>query len=618
MTQCLPQQSILSTEPATLVELLRQRALQEPDKLAYTFLIDGKVEGPKLTYAELDRLARAIGALLQQHVAQGERALLLYPQGLEVMAAFLGCLYAGTIAIPVPPPEANRLKRNLPRLVAIAKDAQASFVLTTGSILALLDEFREEIPEFGAMRWIDTEQVNLQLAEEWKDPEVTGEALAYLQYTSGSTSTPKGVTISHYNILFHCGNLQKACGYDSESVTITWMPYFHDYGLVEGLTVPLYNGHPCYVMSPFAFIKRPFHWLNALSRYKGTHSQAPNFAYDQCVRRVTPEQLAQLDLSSWQAAGNAAEPINPKVMEAFCEKFAPAGFKWSSFAPAYGLAEATLLVSTTPKGEEPVFLKVDAAALEQNRVVPTTKDDEMVRTLPGCGRLVCDTKVVIANPETMTECAPDQVGEIWVSDPSVAGGYWNRTEESNNTFRAYLADGRQDACPTGPFLRTGDLGFIHEGQLYIGGRIKDLIIIRGTNHYPQDIEWTVQQVHPALRPDYGAAFSVEINGEERLVVVQEVERQQQQNLDCDEVIASIRQAIAEQHELQVYGVVLAKPGNILKTSSGKIQRRACKASWLSGELEVLADWSENPTLTAKYRNLQAEVNSLLKQVQTTK
>lgn len=614
MTQCLQQPSISSTEPSTIVELLRQRASQQPEKLAYTFLIDGKVEGPKLTYAELDRQARAIGALLQQHQVRGERALLLYPQGLEVMAAFCGCLYAGVIAIPLPPPEAGRLKRTLPRLEAIVKDAQASIVLTTGGILSLLDEFREEIPEFRAIRWLDTEQVNLELAEEWKDPEITGEMLAYLQYTSGSTSTPKGVTISHGNIMFHCGNLQKACGYTPDSVTVTWMPYFHDYGLVEGLTVPLFNGHPCYVMSPFAFIKRPFHWLQAITRYKGTHSQAPNFAYDQCVRRVTPEQRAQLDLSSWVAAGNAAEPINPKVMEAFVKAFEPCGFRWSSYAPAYGLAEATLLVSTSPVTEEPVFLTVDGTALERHRIVPTTqKDDETVRTLPGCGRLVCDTKVIIANPDKMTKCAPDEVGEIWVSDPSVAGGYWNRPEESKETFQAYLADTGE-----GPFLRTGDLGFMHEGQLYIGGRIKDLIIIRGTNHYPQDLEWTVQQVHPALRPDYGAAFSVELNGEERLVVVQEVERQKQQDLECDEVIAAIRQAIAEQHELQVYGVVLAKPGNILKTSSGKIQRRACKSSWMSGELEVLADWSENPTLTAKYRNLQAEVNSLLKQVQTSR
>ncbi len=603
-------QNVATVEPATLVEVLRWRAINQPEQQAYTFLVDGKVAGESWTYKELDLKARAIGALLQQYQARGERALLLYPQGLEVLAAFCGSLYSEAIAIPVPPPEASRLKRNLPRLQAIAKDAQASLVLTTSGIISLVEELRSEIPEFQAMRWIDTAQVPQELAREWQEPALTKEQLAYLQYTSGSTSTPKGVMISHQNVLFHSANLNQACGYTPDSVTVTWMPYFHDYGLVEGLLQPLYNGTPCYVMSPFSFIKRPFHWLQAISRYRATHSQAPNFAYEQCVRRVTPQQQAQLDLSSWCAAGNAAEPINPKVMESFYETFAPCGFRWESFAPAYGLAEDTLLVSTSPKLSAPVFCTISTAAQEKNRVVEAKADsDGVVRTLAGCGRLVCQTKVAIAHPQNLTRCAVDEIGEIWVQDPSVAGGYWNRPEETQSTFQAYLTDTGE-----GPFLRTGDLGFIKDGELFITGRIKDLIIIRGTNHYPQDIEWTVQQTHPALRPDYGAAFSLLADGEERLVVVQEVERQHS-NLDSDEMIATIRQAIAEQHELQVYAVVLVKPGNILKTSSGKIQRRACQSSFLAGELEVWADWSENPQITAQFRHLQTQVNSLLAQVQ---
>lgn len=611
MTQSPSHPPISPIKTSTIVELLRWRSLQQPEQRAYTFLVDGKVEGSTLTYAELDRKARAIAALLQQHKVRGERVLLLYPQGLEVIAAFCGSLYGEAIAIPVPPPEASRLKRNMPRLQAIAKDAQASFVLSTSGIISTLEEFRESIPEFRAMHWIDTEQVSLELAEEWQEPALTGDMLAYLQYTSGSTSTPKGVTISHKNVMHHSAYLNKACGYAPDSVTVTWMPYFHDYGLVEGLIQPLYNGTPCYLMSPFSFIKRPFHWLQAITRYRATHSQGPNFAYDQCVRRVTPEQKAKLDLSHWYAAGNAAEPINPKVMESFYEAFAPCGFKWNSFAPAYGLAEDTLLVSTSPKLSEPVFCTIEAAAQEQNRVVEAQKNYEgVVRTIAGCGRLVCDTKVAIVHPEQLTRCASDEIGEIWVSDPSVAGGYWNRPEETERTFRAHLQDTGE-----GPFLRTGDLGFVKDGELFITGRIKDLIIIRGTNHYPQDIEWTVQQTHPALRPDYGAAFSIQADGEERLVVVQEVERQHQ-NLDTDEIVASIRQAIAEQHELQVYAVVLVKPGNIEKTSSGKIKRRECQANFLAGKLDILADWSENPQLTAKFRHLQLEVNSLLQQVQT--
>jgi acyl-CoA synthetase (AMP-forming)/AMP-acid ligase II len=609
MTQCLDRSRHLPDNVSTLVDLLHWRANQETDKLAYMFLIDGKTEGPTFTYGELDRQARAIGALLQQRQAEGQRALLLYPQGLDVLAAFLGALYGGVIAIPVPPPDAGRLKRALPRLRAIVKDADAAFALTNQRILTILDDAKLEFPEFDRMEWIATEDVDLQLADQWQNPHVTPETLAYLQYTSGSTSTPKGVMISHHDIMHHSAYLQKACGYTADSVSITWMPYFHDYGLVEGITQPLYNGHPCYLMSPLAFIKQPVRWLQAISRYRGTHSQAPNFAYEQCVRRVTDEQCQALDLSCWQAAGNAAEPINPKVLEQFFTKFEPCGFKWETFAPAYGLAEDTLLVSTSPVGTPPVLCLVDTAAMERNRVVEVSNWDNGVRAIPGCGQLVCDTKVAIVNPDTMCRCAPDEVGEIWVSDPSVADGYWNRPEESEQTFRARTADTNE-----GPFLRTGDLGFMLGGELFITGRIKDLIIIRGTNHYPQDIEWTVQQIHPALRPDYGAAFSIDADGVEQLVVVQEVERNPQ-DFNADEVISTIRQAISEIHELQVYAVVLVKPGNVLKTSSGKIQRRACKASFLAGELEVLMDWSENPKLSYSYRKLQGEVNSLLEKVQ---
>jgi acyl-CoA synthetase (AMP-forming)/AMP-acid ligase II len=593
----------------TLVELLRWRAVHQTDKLAYTFLVDGKKEGATLTYSELDHVARAIGALLQKHNAKGERALLLYPQGLEVLGAFLGCLYAGVIAIPVPPPDAGRLKRALPRLRAIVKDANATFAFTNRKFLEILQEEDSDFPEFKDMTWIAIEDVDLEIADQWQDPQVNADSLAYLQYTSGSTSTPKGVMISHHNIMHHCDYLQKACGYDEESVSITWMPYFHDYGLVEGMTVPLYNGHPCYIMSPLAFIKRPLRWLQAIERYQGTHSQAPNFAYELCVSRIKDEQVATLNLSSWQAAGNAAEPINPRVLEEFYTKFAPAGFQWESFAPAYGLAEDTLLVSTSPKQTSPVLCLVKKSEIEKNKIVEAEGWGDGVRAIPSCGQLVCDTKVAIVDPDTLKRCQPDEVGEVWVSDPSVAGGYWQRPEESEETFRAYTADTKE-----GPFLRTGDLGFMRGGELFITGRIKDLIIIRGTNHYPQDIEWTVQQIHPCLRPDYGAAFSIDANGEEKLVVVQEVKRNPEE-YNPEEVLNNIRQAIAEIHELQVYSVVLAKPGNILKTSSGKIQRRACKSNFLSGELQVLADWNENPQYNNHYRELSKEIDSLLDQVQ---
>jgi acyl-CoA synthetase (AMP-forming)/AMP-acid ligase II len=613
MTQSLDQPKIINQQPKTIIELLRDRAINQADQHAYTFLIDGKKESEPLTYGQLDRQVRAIAAWLQQHQAQGERALLLYPQGLEVIAAFCGCLYAGTIAIPVPPPESGRLKRTLPRLRSIVKDANATFALTTAGILELIANVKDEFPEFDQIKWIDTEQVDLSLAEQWQNPEVDKDQLAYLQYTSGSTSTPKGVMLSHFNLMHHCQSLQQACGYDAESVSITWMPYFHDYGLVEGMMVPIYNGHPCYIMSPFSFIKRPVQWLRNLSKYRGTHSQAPNFAYDLCVRKVKQKEITELDLSSWQAAGNAAEPINPKVMADFVETFSPCGFKWEAFAPSYGLAENTLLATTKPKGTKPVFLNIETAAIERDKIVVAAPEKLVgTRIVAGCGRLVGHTQIAIAHPDTMTRCQADEVGEVWIKDLSVAQGYWQRYEATKNTFQAYLQDSKE-----GPFLRTGDLGFMHDGELFITGRIKDLIIIRGTNHYPQDIEWTVQQLHPALRSDYGAAFSIEDKGEERLVVVQEVERRSE-DFDAEKLIADIRQEIAEEHEIQVYAIILAKSGNILKTASGKIQRRACRDQFLAGTLTIVAEWCENPQLTHKYRSLQGEVESLAKQVATAK
>ena len=613
MTPSLERPNTAKVQHNTLIELLRNRANQQPQTHAYTFLIDGKKESEPLTYGELDRQARALAATLQQYQAAGERALLLYPQGLEVIAAFCGSLYAGVIAIPVPPPESGRLKRTLPRLRAIVKDANATIALTTASILELIGNVKDEFPEFDQMRWIDTTTIDLELAQQWQDPQIDRDQLAYLQYTSGSTSTPKGVMLSHFNLMHHCHYLQQACSYDADSVTVTWMPYFHDYGLVEGMMVALYNGHPCYIMSPFSFIKRPIQWLRNLTKYKGTHSQAPNFAYDLCIRRVKPKQIEELDLSNWQAAGNAAEPINPKVMADFVETFSACGFSWEAFAPSYGLAENTLLATTKPKGTKPVFLTVETAAIEKDKIV--VADPQLpngVRTLPGCGKKVCDTDIAIARPDRLTRCAKDEVGEIWIKDPSVAQGYWQNPEATAATFKAYLQDTQE-----GPYLRTGDLGFVRDGELYITGRIKDLIIIRGTNHYPQDIEWSVQQLHPALRPDYGAAFSILDKGEERLVVVQEIERRAGE-IDTDKLIADIRQEIAEQHEIQLYGVVLAKSGNILKTASGKIQRRACKEKFLGGTLTVMADWCENPQLTMTYRSLQGEVESLAHKVAMAK
>ena len=501
------------------------------------------------------------------------------------------------------------MKRTLPRLREIIKDAEATIVLSNARIIELIKDSDIDFPEFDTMRWIDTESVDLALAKEWKDPAVDKDVLAYLQYTSGSTSTPKGVMLSHYNLLHHSDYLQRACGYSKDGPTVTWMPYFHDYGLVEGLIQPLYNGAPCYIMAPLAFVKRPLRWLQAIQNYGATHSQAPNFAYELCLRRIKPAKREGLDLSSWVSAGNAAEPINPRVLREFAEAFGEYGFKWENFSPAYGLAEATLLVSSTPIGKEPVVLQLEATELEKGKITLAAADSSYVRQAVSCGPLVCETNVAIVNPDTLARCGADEVGEIWVDDPGVAHGYWQRPEVTHETFEAQIVGEGADR-----YLRTGDLGFIKDGELYITGRIKDLIIIRGTNHYPQDIEWTVQQTSKAMRPDYGACFSIIEEGEERLVVVQEIERSQQRDLNAEELMTEIRQAISEAHELQTYAIALVKSGNVLKTSSGKIQRRKCKSSFLAGQLEVLADWSENPRLTAKVRDLHNEVESLVQKL----
>jgi natural product biosynthesis luciferase-like monooxygenase protein/amino acid adenylation domain-containing protein len=563
----------------TVIELLRHRALNQPDQLAYTFLADRETEGERQTYADLDRKARAIGALLQMSEAGGQRALLLYPSGLDYIAAFFGCLYAGVIAVPAYPPHPSRITRNLPRIRAIVNDCKPSLALTNSSLLDVLKS-----ADLQEMRWIATDQLEDDLAEQWLAPTLSENAVAFLQYTSGSTATPKGVMVTHRNLLHNEQLIKLAFQQTERSVIVGWLPLYHDMGLIGNVLQPLYLGASCILMSPTAFLLNPFRWLQAISDYRATTSGGPNFAYDLCVRKISPEQRASLDLSSWTTAFNGAEPIRVETLERFAAAFEPCGFRREAFSPCYGLAEATLLVCSDIKTGPVTTYTVEASALEQNKVVAASTKNESTRTLVSCGRALLDQKIVIADPASSTLCPPDEVGEIWLSGPSVTRGYWGRPEETAQTFGAYLADTGE-----APFLRTGDLGFLNNGQLFITGRSKDLIVIRGRNHYPQDIELTVERSHPALRAGSGAAFSIEAEGEERLVVVQEVEFRQQQ-LDFTDVVETIRQNIAEEHEVQAFAIVLVKPGTVTKTSSGKIQRFACRSKFLEGSLDVLAEW----------------------------
>ena len=586
-----------TVEFSTLVDILRWRALQQPEQRTYTYLFDGESEGDQLTYAALDFQARSIGALLQSYRAGTERALLLYPAGLEFVAAFFSCLYAGVIAVPLPPPNLVQPQRTLPRIRAIIGNAQPSIVLTTSAIFSNAQELFAQAPELQKMHWLATDTVSSSLAQEWRDPAVTRNTVALLQYTSGSTAEPKGVMISHGNLLHNSSYINRLLALIPDSVTVSWLPAFHDMGLTNGIIQPVYKGRPCYLMPAASFLMRPIRWLRAISRYKATISGGPNFAYELCARGITPEELETLDLSSWDVAYTGAEPVRADTLRRFAATFAACGFRSSAFHPCYGLAEATLLVSGGSLRDE-IFRTIQVGAFEQNSVVEACASDKNVRTLVGSGHALQDTKIVIADPQSLTTCAPDQVGEIWVSGPSVTEGYWNRPEDTERACRAYLQDTGE-----GPFLRTGDLGFLKDGELFVTGRLKDLIIISGRNLYPQDIELTVEQSHPALRPACCAAFSVDRTGEEQLIIAAEVDpryRPAVRNppdeearahpnarlpLDVEAVVRAIRREVSEQHDVRVHTVLLLRAGRIPKTTSGKVQRHACQASFLKGTLE---------------------------------
>lgn len=363
---------------ATVIELLRVRAQLHPERLSYTFLENGVEESTSYTFAKLDRRARAIGAFFQILNGDGHRALMLYPPGVETIAALLGCLYGGVIAAPMVPPDPARANRTMPRLEAVVKDAQARFVLTTSSLLSRIQESVAQFPLLKEMEWIATDNISSDLAGEWREPDVDASSLAYLQYTSGSTSTPKGAMVSHGNVINICEYDSHILGFQSEGRSLCWMPYFHDFGLIEGLMAPLYNGMPCYVMGPLDFAQQPIRWLRAISRYGVTNSSGPNFAFELCVRKTTPEQREGLDLSTWRSAGNASEPIHKKTLERFIETFEPYGFRRSAMYPCWGLAEATLLI-TARQGTG--YYPVKSEALEKGEVIDASADDEGVKVV---------------------------------------------------------------------------------------------------------------------------------------------------------------------------------------------------------------------------------------------
>jgi amino acid adenylation domain-containing protein/non-ribosomal peptide synthase protein (TIGR01720 family) len=571
---------------SSLVELLQQRAASAPERVAYRFLGDGETGESRITYGELNLRARSIAACLQEMGACGERALLLYPAGLAYVEAFFGCLYAGVIAVPAYPP---RLNRNAQRLQAIATDAGATVALTNAALLTKMESIATQMPGLARVRWLATDRFDGSRAGTYLEPELSAESLAYLQYTSGSTATPKGVMVTHGNVLHNSASIHRGFAHTPDSRALTWLPHFHDMGLIDGIIQPLYGGFPAILMSPASFLQHPLRWLEAVTRFQITHTGGPNFAYDLCVRRVNTEQRARLDLRSWRVAYNGAEPVRFETLRRFADEFRECGFRWEAFYPAYGLAEATLKVTGGSSTEPPVICTVRTDALEQHRVVEAVPEQDDSRTLVGSGRAGLDTEIEIVDAETFRRCATEEVGEVWVYGPGVAAGYWGRTEETERTFHARRAEADEsELVSEKTYLRTGDLGFVRDGELFVTGRGKDLIIIRGRNLYPHDLELAIEQCHEALRAGGGAAFSLEVEGEERLIVVQELEARRR--ADTSALVELIRQTLAEEFEVQPYAILLVKAGSVPKTSSGKIQRGACRTMFETGSFDALAEW----------------------------
>lgn len=566
--------------PHNLVDLLRHRATHMGSQTAFIFLSDGESEENPITFAELDRQARAIATWLQAHGFQGQRALLLYPPGLDFIAAFFGCLYAGVVAVPAYPP---RMNRSLARIHAIAADCDARIALTTTSVLDRLQPQLGQTRGLANVRWRATDQGHEGIEASWEYPDLGPGTLAFLQYTSGSTGKPKGVILTHGNLMHNSGLIDHLFDQSHRTTSsVFWLPSYHDMGLIGGILQPIFIGCPNVVMSPVAFLQRPVRWLEAISRYRANIAGGPNFAYDLCVRKTTPEQRAGLDLSNWKLAFSGAEPIRAETLDRFVEAFGPVGFRRESFYPCYGLAEATLIVSGGYNNVAPIVRTYDSHSLETGDVQLTT--DDSGRRMVSSGQVPPDQQILIVDAETLTPCPERKIGEVWVKGPSIAQGYWNRPEETEQVFRGQLSDGSHP----GPFLRTGDLGFFDGGELFITGRLKDLIIVRGLNHYPQDIELTVEKSHMGIRPSCVAAFAVDDQDSTRVAIIAELERRQR--IEPSEILQAIRRDVAREHELLVDHVLLVKQGAIPKTSSGKIQRHACRTALTSGALEVVARW----------------------------
>ncbi|MEX0732163.1 MAG: fatty acyl-AMP ligase [Aquisalimonadaceae bacterium] len=568
---------------SSLVDVLRRRAANTPDRLVLAFLKDGEQESERLTFGTLDARARAIAAALQAHgVVAGDRAILLYPPGLAFMPAFFGCLYAGVLAVPASMP--LRSHHSKTRLLPIFRDCDPCAVLTTASARENYFDILRRAGVSEQVRWLATDEISADSSAPMRDVPLSPDTIAFLQYTSGSTSEPKGVMVSHGNLLDNTRFQGELFGIRPSSIGLNWMPLSHDMGLIMGVLQPIVHGFMSYVMAPMSFIRSPRRWLAAITRYRVTHSYGPNFAFEECIHRISPDAREGLDLRSWTVACSGAEHLRHRTLKCFESAFSPYGFDRRAWLPAYGLAEATLVVSAEQASSGITTLAVDTDALREGRVIESVQDSPCARTLVAVGKTDTRAVVRVIDPEQRTTCQPDRIGEIWVKGDSVAKGYWQRPEESIRTFAARVVDNGE-----GPFLRTGDLGFVRNGALFIASRAKDLIILRGRNYYPQDIELCAETADSAIRPSSCIAFSVDDGTQECLVVVAELIHSSFTDTQIACIVENVRQAVQTEHEIRVDFVQLIKRGSLPKTSSGKLQRARCRALYCAGELQLIGE-----------------------------
>ena len=581
------------TEFSDLSSILRFRGRTQTNDVAFRFLSYGQNGEENITFGELDRRAASIADLLIQHKLESSKVLLIYPPGIDFIAAFFGCLYAGVVAVPVSLVREKKASWDI--IEKIANDSGAKAILSNSTLNLKIHSWMEAASLSETKTCIATDclsYVEQSSSSFYIDPR----GCALLQYTSGSTGSPKGVVVTHENIIHNQQMLNHAFEHTSETVIVGWLPHYHDMGLIFNLLHPVYIGVPCIFMAPTAFVQQPYRWLEAISKYGGTTSGGPNFAYDLCVKNVKEEQLENLDLSSWSLAFNGAETVRKETLDRFSKKFAACGFNQNAHYPCYGLAEATLFVTGPDKGTPARFQEVSLEALKKNKIEYRQKSSTgQYQTVASCGHIWGEQELAIVNPESGLKVKDDEVGEVWIKGKSISQGYYKKgssLEDSINASHAgYLSDSGD-----GPYLKTGDLGFCVDGDLYFSGRIKELVLIRGQNFYPQDIERVVQESNDALVFNGGAAFSIEVGGDEKLVVVQEVKRTFLRKLDVESVYADIAKAISAFFGIQIHAIALVKPATLLKTSSGKIRRNSMKQNYINNELKgLIVDSREEDT-----------------------